>query len=235
MSKYFELMQALREAQRDSSPRREPAKTVSPVSEADRNTHRGSPDFDRVAQEECLKLVQQIFLGQSANPFRAIVFAGIDRGDGCSRICVEAARTLAANTSGSVCLVDANFRTPSLPGFLGVTDDRGLADSLIGEGGIRSFAKQLKPSNLWLLSGGTLVPESPLGLECPFRLAQLDVPLGNPELDVLGHVELRMVPSQDFLGPITEDSLCSDVPARHSSLRSEHDDGVFADALNHQA
>ncbi len=169
MSKYFELMQALREAQRDSPSSRESTKIVSPGSKADRTTHRGSPnidrvaqpDFDRVAQEECLKLVQNIFLGQSASPFRAIVFAGIDRGDGCSRICVEAARTLAASTSSSVCLVDANFRTPSLPRFLGVSDDRGLADSLIGEGGIRSFAKQLKPSNLWLLSAGILVPESP--------------------------------------------------------------------------
>jgi succinoglycan biosynthesis transport protein ExoP len=168
VSKYFELMQALREAQRDSSPSRESAKIVPP-GQTDRNTHSGSPnidrvaqlDFDRVAQEECLKLVQNIFLGQSANPVRAIVFAGIDRGNGCSRICVEAARTLAANTSSSVCLVDANFRTPSLPRFLRVPDDRGLADSLTGEGGIRSFAKQLKPSNLWLLSGGTLAPESP--------------------------------------------------------------------------
>ena len=74
---------------------------------------------------------------------------------------VEAARILAANTSGSICLVDANFRNPSLSGFFGVPDDRGLADSLIGEGGIRSFAKQLTPSNLWLLSAGDLAPESP--------------------------------------------------------------------------
>jgi Mrp family chromosome partitioning ATPase len=56
--------------------------------------------------------------------------------------------------------VDANFRNPSLSSFTGVPDDKGLADSLSREGGIRSFAKQLTPSNLWLLSAGDLAPES---------------------------------------------------------------------------
>jgi Mrp family chromosome partitioning ATPase len=117
-------------------------------------------EFDRVAQEECLKLVQRIFLGPTASVCRVVVFAGVDRGDGCSRICLEAARILAANSSGSICLVDANFRNPSLSSFTGVPDDKGLADSLSREGGIRSFAKQLTPSNLWLLSAGDLAPES---------------------------------------------------------------------------
>ena len=162
MSKNFELMQeALRVPQRETLRSPESTKGVFVGPETGRNNHRGSSDFDAVAQQECFKLVQRVFLGQPENLFRIIVFAGIDRGNGCSRICVEAARVLAANTVGSVCLVDANFRTPSLPRFLGVPDDRGLGDSLAGESSIRSFAKQLKPSNLWLLTGGTLVPESP--------------------------------------------------------------------------
>jgi Mrp family chromosome partitioning ATPase len=161
MSKNFELMQeALKEAPREAPPGRESAKVLFLGSDGDHDTHCGVSDFDAVAQQECFKLVQRIFLGQPENLFRAIVFAGIDRGNGCSRICVEAARILAANTSGSVCLVDANLRTPSLPGFLGVLDSSGLVNSLVEEGGIRRFAKQLKPSNLWLLSGGTLKPES---------------------------------------------------------------------------
>jgi Mrp family chromosome partitioning ATPase len=161
MSKNFELMQeVLRETEQETPPNPKSTKITFLGSETDRNVHRVSPDFDHVAQGECLKLVQRIFLGQPAKLSRAIVFAGIDRGNGCSRICIEAARTLAANTSGSICLVDANFRTPSLPGFFGIPDNRGLANSLLEEGSIRNFAKQLKPSNLWLLSAGTLVPES---------------------------------------------------------------------------
>lgn len=113
-----------------------------------------------MAREECLKLVQRLFLTRPANSNPVVVFAGMDRGTGCSRICIEAAQVLAANTSGSVCLVEANFRTPSLPGFLGVPNHRGLSDCLLQEGGIRTFAKQLKPLNLWLLSAGALTADS---------------------------------------------------------------------------
>jgi capsular exopolysaccharide synthesis family protein len=165
MSKNFELMQeALGERESEAAapaPIPEATTIVFPGSRVESNGHADAPDFDRVAQEECLKLVQRIFLGQAANRSRVIVFAGVDPGDGCSRICAEAARALAASTSGSICLVEANFRTPSLSGFFGVRDDRGLADSLLEQGGIRSFARQLKPSNLWLLSAGAMVPDSP--------------------------------------------------------------------------
>jgi|SRR5450432_3615983 Mrp family chromosome partitioning ATPase len=164
MSKNFELMQEERqEVRRAAAPVSAPSTILFPGPDLVRNPHGGSQEFDRVAQEECLKLVQRIFLGPPASIRHAVVFAGIDRGAGCSRICLEAARILAANVSGSICLVDANFRAPSLPGFFAVPDDRGLADALLSEGGIRSFAKQLAPHNLWLLSAGDLAPES-LGL-----------------------------------------------------------------------
>jgi Mrp family chromosome partitioning ATPase len=164
MSKNFELMrEALEErpSRRETLPMAESTTIAFPSSHVEHGTRTESPSFDRVAQEECLKLVQRIYLGQPADHGRAIAFAGIDPGDGCSRICAVAATTLAANTSGSVCLVEANFRTPSLSGFFGVSGDRGLADSLLVEGGIRSFATQLSPSNLWLLSAGALAPGSP--------------------------------------------------------------------------
>lgn len=162
MSKNYELMQeALREAQRETPPKRESAKVVFLESREDHNAHRGLSDFDAAAQEECFKLVQRIFLGQPSDIVNVVVFAGVNRGNGCSRICIEAARILAANTAGSVCLVDANLRTPSLPGFLAVPDERGLVTSLLEDGDIRSFAKQLKPSNLWLLSAGIPAPKSP--------------------------------------------------------------------------
>jgi Mrp family chromosome partitioning ATPase len=161
MSKNFELMQeTLREIETEARAVPKPAAIQFPGLGAGRNIQGSPSGFDSVAQEECLKLVQRIFLGQRVKLSRAIVFAGIDRGDGCSRICVEAARALAANTSSSVCLVDANFRTPSLSRSFGLADDKGLADSLLEEGAIRSFAKQLKPSNLWLLSGGSLASGS---------------------------------------------------------------------------
>jgi len=161
MSKNFELMQeALKEALGETSAVPEPGRVVFVGSEARRDISRATSDFDAVAQEECFKLVQRIFLGQPKNLLRTVVFAGVDRGNGCSRICAEVARILAANASGSVCLVDANFRTPSLAGFFGILEKRGLADAVLEEGHIRSFVQELKPSNLWLLSAGNPGTES---------------------------------------------------------------------------
>jgi Mrp family chromosome partitioning ATPase len=59
-----------------------------------------------------------------------------------------------------VCLVDGNLRSPSLAELLGVANVRGFADSLLVEGHIRNFSKQAFPSNLWLLSAGSVLPGS---------------------------------------------------------------------------
>jgi succinoglycan biosynthesis transport protein ExoP len=162
MSKNFELMQeALREMERGPSPASQSATILFPTPVVESKSQQEATGLDRVAHEECLKLVQRIFLAQPSTTRRTVAFAGIDRGNGCSRICVETARMLAANTSGSVCIVDAHFRNPSLPEFFGVHNHRGLAESLVEAGDILSFARQLTPSNLWLLSAGGLAQSSP--------------------------------------------------------------------------
>jgi capsular exopolysaccharide synthesis family protein len=157
VSKTFQLMQtALGEIEQAPSLMK-----VHPSSDfQEASSQRVASDFDATSQEECLRLVQRIFLDQSSAAGRAIVFAGVDRGDGCSRICAESARILAANVAGSVCLVEGNLRNTSLAQFFGVPNHRGLADSLLGNGSIRSFTVQLQPANLWLLSAGALMPES---------------------------------------------------------------------------
>jgi capsular exopolysaccharide synthesis family protein len=117
-------------------------------------------NLDRVTEEETLRLVQGIFLSAGANPPRVVMFAAIDSGNGCSHVCAQAAEVLANNVAGSVCLVDANLRAPSLPEFFGVTNHHGLADSLRNSGGIREFAKALRAPNLFLLSSGSLAADS---------------------------------------------------------------------------
>jgi capsular exopolysaccharide synthesis family protein len=162
MSKNFELMQQL-------GNEAEHARTAIPspnigslLIDRDNNVYSkklGLAD-DSVSREESLKLVQRLFLPQRAKGPRAVVFAGIDRGSGCSRICGETASVLAENNPGSVCVVDADLRAPSLPQFFGVTNHRGLTDALFNEGSIRSFAKQVRRDNLWLLSCGSLAMDS---------------------------------------------------------------------------
>jgi Mrp family chromosome partitioning ATPase len=166
MSRNFELLQ---QAGLNLGPNLNPVVELPPVLErelrtpAERKkleTRTFGTNIDGTAREETLKLVQSLFLlqGTSTN-HRAVAFAAIDSGSGCSRICVQAAQILAANVSGSVCLVEANFRTPSLPHVFGTPNHHGLTDALRSEKPVKGFAKLLE-RNLWLLSCGSGVKES---------------------------------------------------------------------------
>jgi Mrp family chromosome partitioning ATPase len=155
MSRNFDLMQQL-ETDRGSQSCEpvEPAFSVRPAIRS-RNGHA------EWASDEAQRLVQQIFLLQTQEPPRVVVFAGIDHGNGCSRICGAVAEALARNSRKPVCLVEANFRSPRLPELFGTTNHHGLTDALLQEGPIRSFAKPLGHDMLWLLSSGALATDSP--------------------------------------------------------------------------
>jgi len=115
---------------------------------------------ESAVREESLKLVQKLFRPSGQTAHKTVMFAAIDSKNGCSRLCALIARLLAESVSGSVCLVEGNFRTPTLPNVLGVDNHYGLADALRQEGPIRSFAKQIGPDNCWLLSSGSLLQDS---------------------------------------------------------------------------
>lgn len=115
---------------------------------------------DQIAREESHRLVQQIFMMPTQEPPRVVVFAGIDHGNGCSRMCAHTAEALRENLRGSICLVEANFRSPSLPKLYGMKNHFGLTDALVGDGPIRSFAKPLGNDNLYLMSCGSLLSDS---------------------------------------------------------------------------
>jgi Mrp family chromosome partitioning ATPase len=163
MSKNFELMQqaeitlnmpSLSPSRTDAQAPRERGKHKTGI-----RVHLHSDDA--VAQEESLKLVQSVFLSPGAAAPRVVVFAGVDSGNGCSAICTRTARALASQRLGTVCLVDANLRSPSLPEYFGVGNHFGLTDSLSNPGIIRDFTKVIGPDNLSLLSCGSLATESP--------------------------------------------------------------------------
>jgi len=118
-------------------------------------------DAGQVAREETLRLVQRIFLQQTQNAPRTVVFAAVSPGTGCSQVCLLVAEAIRANFGGSVCVVEANFRSPALPGLLGTTNHYGLTEALLQPGPIRSFAKPVHSDNLWLLSSGSVDPGSP--------------------------------------------------------------------------
>lgn len=155
MSKNFELLQQAEINLTGGNGSGWKETTLHEIDARDTHVRASATKSDKVFQEECLKLVQSLFFLNGGAAQRGVVFAGVDSGNGCSRVCARTAELLATNVPGTVCLVDANFRTPSLPDGFGVSNHFGLADSLRQEGPIKNFAKPLKPENLWLLSCGS--------------------------------------------------------------------------------
>lgn len=122
--------------------------------------------------EEILRLVQRIFLSANGSAPRQVVLCGVDEENGSSSICARVGRTLAANSSRPVCLVDANVRSPRLSGLFGVEGPRPfsgptapLREQCVKVGG-----------NLWLAGPNILADNSRVLLppvQLKERLAQL--------------------------------------------------------------
>lgn len=155
MSRNYELMQERERDQSFFSPRIIEAAFPTPGEVGNREARR------QLTSDLTLGLVQRIFLQRTQEPPRMVVFAGIDHGNGCSRIAASVAESLAGNAPGTVCLVEANFRSPALPMMLGTTNYHGLTDALLEEGPIRPFMKRVCSESLWLLSSGPLAGDSP--------------------------------------------------------------------------
>lgn len=117
MSRNFELMTQL-EVEASVADR-------LPLDTADRTTGAEVTPFlsSRIrdaAGEEMLRFIQRVFLSANGSAPRQVVLCGVDDVNGSSSVCATAGRTLAANSSRPVCLVDANLRSPRLSGLLGV-------------------------------------------------------------------------------------------------------------------
>jgi Mrp family chromosome partitioning ATPase len=122
--------------------------------------------------DETLRLVQRIFLSANGSAPRQVVLCGVEEENGSSSICARAGRTLAANTSRPVCLVDANVLSPNL-------------SSMFGIDGHPPFSSQPAPlreqcvkvgGNLWLAGPNILADDNRVLLpvnELKERLAQL--------------------------------------------------------------
>jgi Mrp family chromosome partitioning ATPase len=164
MSRTFELLQ--RTGKNRTLFIDVPAIEVPPTPETDRkwedaslpssigSVRRLNLDIEGLGREESLKFVRRVFLSQEADAARTVVFSGVERAAGSTWNCVCAARTLAAQVSGRVCVVDGNFRHPALHEFFGVANGDGLAAAVTQSAPISNFLIQLGDTNLWLLPSG---------------------------------------------------------------------------------
>ncbi|HTE88714.1 MAG TPA: CpsD/CapB family tyrosine-protein kinase [Terriglobales bacterium] len=153
MSRTFEMLQRLEKEQEFGlSPSRV---ALAPPVKVEQ--HNGAKSV-RVGDEEVLKLVQRIFRTSGQDAPRLVVFSAVGHGDGATWISTSAATTLAAQGTASICIVDANLRTPSLHNYFGIENRVGWADAISQPGTMRTFAQQIAGSNLWVLPSGS--PES---------------------------------------------------------------------------
>jgi Mrp family chromosome partitioning ATPase len=135
--------------------------------------------------DEILRLVQSLFLSTALGVPRQVVFCGVDGENGSSSVCASAGRTLATNTPGSVCLVDANVRSQRLSEILGVDTTLLLPGKA---GSLRERCAEIN-ENLWLAGSNVLVDNRgsllPLS-ELKHRLAQLSTEFGYLLIDAPG-------------------------------------------------
>ncbi len=129
-----------------------------------------------------VRLVQQLLAPQTLDAPRVVVFAGIEHGNGCTHTAISAAETLAANGDRSVCLVEANFRSPAKTGLFRTNHEHGLSDALSRDGSIRSFAKSVTNDKLWVISAGSratgsshLLSSERLTARCAELRAEFDI------------------------------------------------------------
>src|ERR1035437_2863474 len=171
MSRNFELLTQI-EHEREvdakdplvrSSSRPSTVKEVVPILASRAGDARG---------EEMLRLVQNIFLSTNGSAPRQVVICGMDGENGSSSVCASVGRTLAANSSRQVCLIDANVRSPRLSGIFGVDKMTPFSTNMVSA---REHCLQID-DNLWLAGPSLLADNNRVLLpvhELKERFAQL--------------------------------------------------------------
>lgn len=157
MSRNFELLHEAGKVQELLRQRIETPPAPSPILLVP-----GSPavKLDGIARDEVTKLVHRLFMTPGPSRPRQVVFTGTERGNGSSWMCARVADILAAQVSGSVCVVDSDVIAPTLHQEFQVQNVFGLGDALLGGEPIRQYVQQLSRHNLWLLSSGSVSKQS---------------------------------------------------------------------------
>jgi Mrp family chromosome partitioning ATPase len=161
MSRNFELLTQI-EGEVRARDHRTPAAVYDAVTKAYIPSDAGG-----IGGEEMLRLVQSIFLSTSGSAPRQVVFCGVDDENASSSVCAMAGRTLAANSSRPVCLVDANVRSPRLSGLFGVEGTNPFSGPSVP---VRDQCVKIS-ENLWL-AGPNILADNSRVLLAPDRLKE---------------------------------------------------------------
>ena len=145
MTKIFEALQRVEEPLSTPTGRRS--------SLAGKTEFPPALEMEDATRGELTRLVQSMFLRPGG--LRAVAFAGVEPGAGCSWLLVRIAELLGDANAGTVCVVDANLRSPALHTSVGADHGYGLSDALMGTDPIESYVQRLGSGRLRLLSSGS--------------------------------------------------------------------------------
>lgn len=155
MSRNFELLQRAQQSERFFELEEEASSLSATVAAV----HPFRSDLSGHAEQEVTRLVQRVFLLPGPKGPHTVVFAGVTSGSGSTWMVMNAGRALASQIAGSVCLVDANLRSPALHRHFGIDNHNGLADAIASTESIRHFVQKVG-DNLYLLSCGSNMTNS---------------------------------------------------------------------------
>jgi Mrp family chromosome partitioning ATPase len=108
---------------------------------------------------EELQLVQKLFFLGGKDAPRVAVFCGVEPTDGAGLVCARAAEVLSGLVKESVCLVDADLRTPTL--HLRYDIDDAFRFASLKTAVENEEANGICEPNLWVLPGSVLKDRSP--------------------------------------------------------------------------
>jgi len=117
-----------------------------------------------ISREEASALVARLYApGSTDLRPRAVLFSAACADSQSAPVSAAVAEALADETSGSVCLVEANLRSPSLPALFDVPAQHGLSEVMVEGRDLRQALIGLA-SNLWLLPAGMRCDDATAGL-----------------------------------------------------------------------
>ncbi len=113
------------------------------------------------AADEITKIVHGVFLvHRNGNTPRAVAFCGVNPGVGTTWVCARTGESLAEASSATVCLIDANPRSPSLHAELGAPNHPGFSDMMQSSRPVEEYAQKIAPTAWLVASGGLEKPVS---------------------------------------------------------------------------
>jgi protein-tyrosine kinase len=128
-----------------------------------RNQHRRT-DLEAVSREEEIKLVQRVFLTVDRPRRQIVLFSSAEGDAACPLISARTGEILASQSDGPVCVIDADFRWPSLHHYFGIENSGGFAGAVQSPAPIQSFARHIPDRNLWVMASGARTAQQTLPL-----------------------------------------------------------------------